>query len=77
MQFNPDPNKRLSVSVPTKAVLTIYKYFIRSHLDYGNILYDKPENQNFQNKLEKVQYKSCLAITGEFKELQDKKFKTN
>ena len=38
--------------------------FIRSHLDYGDILYDKPGNQIFQNKLEKVQYKECLAITG-------------
>ena len=56
--------KRLSVSVPRKALLTIYKSFIRPHLDYGDILYDKPENQNFQNKLEKVQYKACLAITG-------------
>ena len=45
-------------------MLTIYKSFIRAHLDYGDILYDKPRNQNFQNKLEKVQYKSCLAITG-------------
>ena len=56
--------KRLSVSVPRKALLTIYKSFIRPHLDYGDILYDKPGNQNFQNKLEKVQYKACLAITG-------------
>ena len=56
--------KRLSVSVPKKALLTIYKSFIRPHVDYGDILYDKPENQNFQNKLKKVQYKVCLAITG-------------
>ena len=56
--------KRLSASVPGKALLTIYKSFIRLHLDYGDILYDKPGNQNFQNKLEKVQYKACLAITG-------------
>ena len=27
-------------------------------------IYDKPENQSFQNKFEKVQYKACLAITG-------------
>ena len=27
-------------------------------------MYDKPDNQNFENKLEKVQYKACLAITG-------------
>ena len=37
-----------------KALLTICKSFIRPHLDYGDILYDKPGNQNFQNKLEKV-----------------------
>ena len=56
--------KRLSVSIPRKTLLTIYKSFLRPHLDYGHILYDKPENQNFQNKLEKNQYKACLAITG-------------
>ena len=56
--------KRLPVSVPRKVLLTIYKSFIRPHLDYGHILYDKPENQNFQNKLEKVHCKACLTITG-------------
>ena len=55
--------KRLPVSVPKEALLTIYKSFIRPHVDYGDILYDKPENQNFQNKFKKVQYKVCLAIT--------------
>ena len=47
--------RRLSVNVPRSALLTIYKLFIRPHLDYGDILYNKPENENFQNKLEKVQ----------------------
>ena len=56
--------RRLSVNVPRKALLTLYKSFIRPHLDYGDVLYDKPENENFQNKLEKIQYKVCLAITG-------------
>ena len=50
--------KRLSVSVPRKSLLTIYKSFIRPHLYYGDIFYDKPENQNFQNKLEKVHHVS-------------------
>ena len=27
-------------------------------------LYDKLNNKNFQNKLEKVHYRACLAITG-------------
>ena len=56
--------RRLSINLPRNALLTIYKSFVRPHLDYGDILYDKPNNENFQNKLAKVQYRACLAITG-------------
>ena len=56
--------RRLSVALPQNVLLTIYNSFVRPHLDYGDILYDKPNNENFQNKLEKVQYRACLAITG-------------
>ena len=56
--------RRLSVNVPRKVLLTIYKSFIRPHLDYGDVSYDKLENENFQNKLEKVQYRACLTIIG-------------
>lgn len=45
-------------------MLTIYKSFVRLHLDYGGILYNKPENNNFHNKVVKVQYRVCLDITG-------------
>ena len=31
------------------------------------ILYDNPNNKSFQSKLEKVQYRACLAITGAIK----------
>ena len=55
--------RRLSVHLPRGALLTKYKSFIRPNLDYGDILYDKPNNENFQQKLEKVQYRACLAIT--------------
>ena len=54
----------LSVNLPRNTVLTIRKSFIRLHLDYGDILYGKPSNNNFQHKMEKVQYRACLAITG-------------
>ena len=53
--------------LPRSASLTIYKSFIRPHLDYGDILYDKPNNENFQTKIEQVQYRACLAITGAIK----------
>ena len=56
--------RRLSVNLSLNALLTICKSFIRPHLDYGDILYDKPNNEKFQNKIEKVQYRACFAITG-------------
>ena len=56
--------RRLSVKFPRNALLAIYTSFIRPHLDYGDIFYDKPNNENFQNKIEKVQYRTCLAIAG-------------
>ena len=59
--------KRLSINLPRNALLTIYKFFLRPHLDYGDILYDNPNNENFQSKLEKVQYRACLAITDAIK----------
>ena len=59
--------KRLSINLPRNALLTIYKSFARPHFVYGDILYDNPNNENFQTKLEKVQYRACLAITGAIK----------
>ena len=49
------------------SLVTIYKLFIRLHLDYGDIVYDQPSNDAFSNKLETVQYNAALAITGAIK----------
>ena len=43
---------------------TIYKVFLRPLIDYGDIIYDQPQNESFCEKLESVQYKAALAITG-------------
>ena len=48
-------------------LLTIYKSFVRPHLDYGDIVYDHPENNSFSDRLESVQYNAALAITGCFR----------
>ena len=45
--------RRVSVNLPNNALLTIYKSFIRPHLDYGGILYDKPRNDIFRTKWKK------------------------
>ena len=36
-------------------------------MDYGDVIYDWPGNATFVQKLESVQYSSCLAITGCFR----------
>ena len=59
--------KRLSLILSRKQLLTIYKTFARSHLDYAEIIYDKPFNDAFKEKLEKVQYSAALIITGAIK----------
>ena len=40
------------------------KAFLRPLIDYGDIIYDQPQNESFCEKLESVQYKAALAITG-------------
>ena len=54
----------LAITLPRDALLTIYKSFVRPHLDYGDIIYDQPQNESFCNKLESIQYNAALAITG-------------
>ena len=50
--------------LPRATLITIYKAFVRPHLDYGDILYDQAFNISFHDRLESVQYNACLAITG-------------
>ena len=56
--------KKLRNKLPRKSLVALYKMFVRPHLDYGDIIYDQPNNANFCTKLETLQYQSCLAITG-------------
>ena len=43
---------------------TIYKTFIRSHLEYADVVYDKSYKSPFHEKLELIQYNAALAVTG-------------
>ena len=44
-----------------RPLITTYKSFIKPHLDYGD---DQAYNVSFHLKLELIQYKVALAITG-------------
>ena len=50
--------------LPREPLLTIYKLFVRPHLDYGNVIYDQHYNNSFHQKLESIQYNAALAIAG-------------
>ena len=50
--------------LPRQALVTIYKAFVRPHLDYGDVLYEQAFNNSFHAKIDSIQYNACLAITG-------------
>ena len=56
--------KKLRYNLPRKSLIAIYNAFLRPLIDYGDIIYDQPQNESFCEKLESVQYKFALAITG-------------
>ena len=58
--------RRFSVNLPRSALLTIYKSFIRPHLDYGDILYDRKKI-----KKSKIQSMSEKKLA-QYKKLQEK-----
>ena len=56
--------RKLHSLLPRAPLITICKSFIRSHLDYGDMIYDQTFNMPFQQKLETIQYNAALPITG-------------
>ena len=56
--------KKLRYNLPRKSLITIYQAFSRPLIDCGDIIYDQPQNDSFSQKLESIQYKAALAITG-------------
>ena len=38
--------RKLYLTVPRSSLLIIYKSFIKPHLDYGDIVYDQPNNSS-------------------------------
>ena len=47
--------KRLNRMLPRHSLLTIYRSFVRPHLDYGDMLYDQSNNKSLCQKIETIQ----------------------
>ena len=65
--------KKLSLIPSGKSLLTIYKSFVRSNIDYADIIYNKLSNESLKRKIKMVHYNAALIKTGAFKgSLHDK-----
>ena len=53
--------RKLQNTLPRPSLLTIYKSFIRPHLDYGDIIYDQVHRVSFQEKHLKRNFLKSLA----------------
>ena len=56
--------KKLSIHIPREASLWIYKSSVRPNLDHSDIIFDKPNHESFKYRIENIQYKASVAITG-------------
>ena len=55
--------KRLHYHLPRKSLLNIYKSFVRPHLDYGDVIYDQPNNDALCSRIYRICYIAALVIT--------------
>ena len=66
--------RKRNLFLPCSSLLTVYKCFIRPHLDYGDVIYDQQNLSSLTNKIESVQYNAALAITGAIRGTSKEKF---
>ena len=56
--------KKLRHNLSRKSLITVYKALLTPLIEYDDIIYEQPQNESFCEKIEPVQYKAALAITG-------------
>ena len=60
--------RQLQKTLPRPVLITMYKTYVKPHLDYGGIIYDETYSEIFHQKLEYIQYNACLALSGAIRE---------
>ena len=59
--------RNLNDRLPHSSLNAIYKSIVRPHLDCSDVIFDKAYNNSFQQRLESLQCKASLIITGAIK----------
>ena len=54
--------QKLKKTLPRHYLIAIYQLFVRPHLDYGDIIYDQPNNESFTQKLKEFNTKLPLQL---------------
>ena len=61
--------RKLNKALSHYSLITIYKPFVRPHLDY-----DQPNKESLNQKIERIQFNAALAVTGAIKGTYQSKF---
>ena len=56
--------RKMNLMLPGSYLQTIYKSFVRTHLDSGDVIYDQRNNTLLPDKIETTQCNAASAITG-------------
>ena len=56
--------RKFQQSLSRQSVITIYKWFIQAHLDYGDIVCDGTVSESFHKKLKSIHDNAAIVITG-------------
>ena len=65
--------RKINLSLPRSSLLTLYKSFVRQHLDIDDVIYDQPNNSSLSDKIESIKYNTVLAKTGAIRGTSKKK----
>ena len=65
--------RKFQYFLPCWSLLTIYKSFIKPHLDYGYAIFDQTSSATCFIKIESVQYNAALAIAETIRSLSREK----
>ena len=56
--------QKLQKTLSSPILMTVHKYFMRPHLEYGDVICDEAYNETFHQKLESIQYNTWVAVSG-------------
>ena len=64
---------RLPSCLPRTSLLTTYKFFTKSHVNFGDVILGQPSNESFSDNIKTIPYSAVLALNELIKDLPSDK----